>query len=114
MKIAFSGLNLILLRITYTNWPTVKSDGTRYFFLSIVAISDLSTFSQMTGIRSGYFVRIRSASAFRFSTNHLWLSVLSFLAPVGGKRRRRNESYASQFQRNLPKGCSSLNLDLIC
>lgn len=32
MKIAFSGLTLILLRITYTNWPTVRSAGTRYLF----------------------------------------------------------------------------------
>lgn len=30
MKIAFSALSLILFRITYTNWPTVKSAGTRY------------------------------------------------------------------------------------
>jgi hypothetical protein len=30
MKIAFSGLNLILFRTTYTNWPTVRSAGTRY------------------------------------------------------------------------------------
>jgi len=30
MKIAFSGLNLILFRTTYTNWPTVRSAGTKY------------------------------------------------------------------------------------
>jgi hypothetical protein len=30
MKIAFSALNLILLRMTYTNCPTVRSAGTRY------------------------------------------------------------------------------------
>ena len=30
MKMAFSGLTLILLRITYTNCPTVRSAGTRY------------------------------------------------------------------------------------
>ena len=69
MKIAFSGASLIRFRITYTNWPTVRSytrtmqvqhtrhnhvrrrvrtDGTRYFFLSIVGISVLSAFSQMT------------------------------------------------------------------
>lgn len=48
MKIAFSGDNLIRLRITYTNWPTVRSAGTKYFFLSIVAMSDFSTFSQIT------------------------------------------------------------------
>ena len=30
MKIAFSGLTFIRFRITYTNWPTVRSAGTRY------------------------------------------------------------------------------------
>ncbi len=30
------------------NWPTLRSAGTRYFFLSIVAMSLFSTFSQMT------------------------------------------------------------------
>ncbi len=30
MKIAFSGDSLMRLRMTYTNWPTVKSAGTRY------------------------------------------------------------------------------------
>lgn len=34
MNIAFSGLNLILFRTTYTNWPTVKSAGTRYLHSS--------------------------------------------------------------------------------
>lgn len=112
MKIAFSGASLIRFRITYTNWPTVRSyigtiqvqharhnhvysgvrtDGTRYFFLSIVGISVLSAFSQMTyreyhaqhaadkwaasgglgeqrtGILSGYFCLMRSASALRLS-----------------------------------------------
>lgn len=30
MKMAFSALSLILLRMTYTNCPTVRSAGTRY------------------------------------------------------------------------------------
>lgn len=30
MKIAFSGDTFILFRITYTNWPTVRSAGTKY------------------------------------------------------------------------------------
>ena len=30
IKMAFSALSLIRLRITYTNWPTVRSIGTRY------------------------------------------------------------------------------------
>lgn len=33
----------------------------------MVAMSDFSTFSQITGMRSEYFWRIRSASALRFS-----------------------------------------------
>ena len=36
---------------------TVRSFGTRYFFLSMVSMSDLSFFSQMTGMRSLYFWR---------------------------------------------------------
>ena len=32
MKMAFSGLTFILLRMTYTNCPTVKSDGTKYLW----------------------------------------------------------------------------------
>ena len=30
MKMAFSGLSLMRFRMTYTNWPTDKSEGTRY------------------------------------------------------------------------------------
>lgn len=30
IKMAFSGSSLIRFRITYTNWPTVKSAGTKY------------------------------------------------------------------------------------
>lgn len=119
MNIAFSGASLIRLRMTYTNCPTVRSyvawvkdigqastvhdkrrdasefqrtDGTRYFFLSMVGISVRSAFSQitcswidatwlierigwmgttLTGIRSGYFCLIRSASALRFSAGRL-------------------------------------------
>ena len=33
MKIAFSGLSLILFRTTYTNWPTVRSAGTKYLLI---------------------------------------------------------------------------------
>ena len=35
MKIAFSGLTLILFLITYTNCPTVRSDGTRYLQIRV-------------------------------------------------------------------------------
>jgi hypothetical protein len=34
-KIAFSAGSFRRFLITYKNWPQVKSDGTRYFFLSI-------------------------------------------------------------------------------
>ena len=67
MKMAFSGLSLILFLMTYTNCPAVRSPGTRYFFLSISGISLLPAFSTMTGILSGYFSRILIASAWRFS-----------------------------------------------
>lgn len=39
MKIAFSGLTLILLRMTYTNWPTVRSAGTRYLIYKATAFT---------------------------------------------------------------------------
>ena len=45
----------------------LRSAGTRYFFLSISGISERSAFSQITGTRSGYLARIRSASDLRFS-----------------------------------------------
>ena len=44
----------------------------------MVAISDFSTFSQMTGMRLGYFWRMRSASACRDS-----------VAVEGGGQHRR-------------------------
>lgn len=44
------------LRITYTNWPTVRSAGTRNFFLSISgSVASRGRFSTMTGMRSGCF-----------------------------------------------------------
>lgn len=47
------------------NWPTVRSLGTRYFFLSIEGTvdDDFDTdFSQITGILSLYLDRMRVAS----------------------------------------------------
>ena len=44
-------------------WRTVAT----HFFLSMSGMSLFSAFSQITGMRSGYFFRIRSASANRFS-----------------------------------------------
>jgi hypothetical protein len=65
-----------------------RTEGTKYFFLSMVGMSVLSAFSHITcpsvdtrtlagmsidqedkrtGMRSGYFWRMRSASALRFS-----------------------------------------------
>merc|ERR1719281_222655 len=64
---AFSGLSLMRLRMTLTNCPTVRSAGTRYFFLSMSGMSLFSAFSTMTGILSWYFSRMRAASAWRFS-----------------------------------------------
>ena len=60
------------LRITYWNWPTVRSDGTRYFFLSISGIEEEVDVerverSQITGILSGYFERMRWDSDWRLS-----------------------------------------------
>lgn len=46
---------------------TVRSDGTKYFFLSITAMSLLGALSVITGMRSGYFARMRPDSALRFS-----------------------------------------------
>ena len=66
-KMPFSGCNLIRLRITYTNCPTVRSHGTRYFFLSMSGMSLCAAFSQITGMRSGYLSRMRCASVWRFS-----------------------------------------------
>lgn len=67
MKIAFSALNLMRFRMTYTNCPTVRSAGTRYFFLSSVGMSDFSARSTMTGTRSPYLPRMRADSAARLS-----------------------------------------------
>lgn len=77
MKIAFSLGNLILFLITYTNWPTDKSPGTKYFRLSISCMSEFSTFSQITGSRSPNLSMIREASAFLFSA-------VSLLPHTGG------------------------------
>ena len=41
--------------------------GWTYFFLSMSGISERSAFSQITGMRSGYLLKIFSASAFRLS-----------------------------------------------
>jgi len=59
IKIAFSADSFTRFRITYTNCPTVKSLGTRYFFLSKSGTSDFGDFSTITGILSGYFTRMR-------------------------------------------------------
>ena len=55
-----------------------------------------------TGIRSGYFCRIRSASLLRFSGGRVQQAVFS-LDHISCRASRRHQ----------PKGCSSLNLDLI-
>ena len=52
---------------THVNWLTVRSAGTKYFFLSMSGMSERASRSQITGTRSGYLLRMRSASDLRFS-----------------------------------------------
>jgi hypothetical protein len=73
MKTACSGATLMRLRITYTNCPTVRSAGTKYLALSMSGMADLSAFSTMTGMRSGYLSRMRAASAWRFSVGGVYV-----------------------------------------
>lgn len=94
---ALFGFNLTLFRMTYMNWPIVKSFGTRYFFLSRVTMSLLSAFSQMTGIRPGYFCRTRSDSAFH----------LAYKNKVSKKTSTTHGIII------LPKVCSFLNENII-
>ena len=68
-KSALSAGSSILFRITYTNCPTVKSAGTKYFFLSMFGTFVLFAFSQITGMRSLYLSRMRFVSATRLSVN---------------------------------------------
>ena len=145
MKIAFSGASLMRFRITYTNWPTVRScigtvqharhnkvesyrrtDGTRYFFLSIVGMSVLSAFSQMT-YDMGYGVRryaafrrsvsgmgLTRATTYGYPVGILLPDALSLrLALVYTAGRRMSSDRTSASMRHIPKGCSSLNLDLM-
>jgi hypothetical protein len=51
----------------YLNSPQSIDPGTKNFFLSISGKVDLAAFSTMTGILSGYLVRMRFASADLFS-----------------------------------------------
>lgn len=96
MKIAFSLGNLILFLITYTNCPTDKSPGTKYFRLSISWMSEFSAFSQITGSLSLNLWVILVASAFLFSTR---------VSLVFHKHYH--------ITKYIPNGCSSLNCDLI-
>merc|ERR1719399_2652263 len=80
MKMALSEGIEIRLRITYTNWPTVRSMGMRYLLLSTGAMSDRGSFSQMTGILSGYFSRMRAAAA-RFSNG--WSCLYAYVISRG-------------------------------
>ena len=61
MNIAFSDGNFIRFLITNINCPTVRSHGTKYLDLSKFGTEsdELFVFSQIIGILSGYFVRIR-------------------------------------------------------
>lgn len=61
-KMAFSELRFMCWRISKMNFPTLMSDGTRNFFLSRSGTSLFGAFSTITGMRSGYFARIRWAT----------------------------------------------------
>ena len=54
-KIACSEESFIRFLITNINWPMVKSHGTKYLLLSKSVTFDFFAFSQIIGIRSGYF-----------------------------------------------------------
>lgn len=47
-KMAFSGASVMCFLISNTNFPTVISEGTKYFFLSISGASVLGAFSTIT------------------------------------------------------------------
>mmetsp|Transcript_46592 Transcript_46592/g.101467 ORF Transcript_46592/g.101467 Transcript_46592/m.101467 type:complete len:227 (+) Transcript_46592:646-1326(+) len=86
MKMARSGLSLMRFRMTYTNCPTVKSAGTRYFFLSMSGMELLfSARSTITGIRSGYFSLMRAASAWRFSSGCSSLNDRGFVVAMAAE-----------------------------
>mmetsp|Transcript_12087 Transcript_12087/g.50883 ORF Transcript_12087/g.50883 Transcript_12087/m.50883 type:complete len:220 (-) Transcript_12087:111-770(-) len=68
-------------RATHTNCPTVRSEGTRYLCLSMSGMSLFSDFSTMTGMRSGYFSRMRCASAWRFCRGCSCLNAISTARP---------------------------------
>merc|ERR1740121_3464042 len=59
---------LICLWMMYLNSPQSIVPGTKNFFLSMSGRSERAAFSQITGIRSGYFARILRDSALRFSS----------------------------------------------
>lgn len=133
MKMAFSGASLIRFRITYTNCPTVRSwsnrvggiqvpkmclltDGTRYFFLSMVGISVRSAFSQMT-YATKLFSKVHPVASYEAYWDAIWI-LLSYPLSFGLALL----CYIEVIQHvplhycgcgGVPKGCSSLNLDLI-
>lgn len=55
--------SLLTFRITRRKPATVRSPGTRNFFLSILGTFDFSSFSHIIGMRSGYLDRIRSVNS---------------------------------------------------
>ncbi len=116
-------------------WPTVRSAGTKYFFLSMSCTSDLAFFSTMTwaqadvggsdagfsntaltGIRSGNLLRIFADSAVRFSRSNSCLNGSSFFSAsadaivqeVSRKVRER------ALQDQLVSAADKIDLKLIC
>lgn len=79
-----SDLIAIRFRITQMKFPTVRSRGTRYFFLSITGSEwQRADRSQITGTRSGYFASTRVASKRRADNDFCSVSDES-VSVVGG------------------------------
>merc|ERR1719507_2657643 len=94
-KRASSGLKLILFLMRKQNWPTVRSEGTRYFFLSRSPILAFGDFSTMTGTLSGYFLLIFSPSALLFSKGCSSLYCHFMVLALGGFWLARAKYFSS-------------------
>jgi hypothetical protein len=124
MKMAFSGLSLMRLRMTYTNCPTVRSAGTRYFFLSMSGMSLRSAFSQITYTAQTSSISTHGPSEIHASRANIlgcgpgtWIG---YAAPPPGASLEIRKSHShnpsgKRFIKTLrhihdaPNGCSFLN-----
>jgi hypothetical protein len=96
----------------------VRTEGTKYFFLSMVGISVRSAFSQMTCPSEnvgGASLRGRCEKITYWNTIGILLAnALSFsLAFLWGEGGEDQIMITEQPTRGSPKGCSSLNLERI-